>query len=72
MTETMTAKTAAEFLGLSEWSVYDLVRRRIVPHVRVGRRVLFRKQTLLEWLSEQEEASVGEQEPVPGKIRRLK
>jgi excisionase family DNA binding protein len=72
MTETMKAGQAAEFLGLSEWSVYDLVRRRIIPHVRVSRRVLFRRETLLRWMAEQEAASVGEQAPEPGGIRRLK
>ena len=73
MTETMTAGQAAELLGVSEWTVYDLARRRELPHIRVGKRVLFRRQTLLDWLTAREEASVAaEQELTPGGIRRLK
>ena len=72
MTETMTAPEAAELLGLSAWTVYDLVRRREVPHIRIGRRILFRQASLLAWMTEREAASMGEPEPVPGGIRRLK
>jgi len=73
MRETIEAKEAAEVLGLSTWSVYDLARRRVIPHIRVGRRVLFRRSSILAWLEQQEQASVRvEPEPAQGKIRRLK
>ncbi|SHF31404.1 DNA binding domain-containing protein, excisionase family, partial [Desulfofundulus australicus DSM 11792] len=58
MRETMTAKEAAEILGVSEWTVYDLARRQMVPHVKIGRRVLFRRTSILAWLEAQEQASV--------------
>lgn len=71
--ETITAKEAAGILGLSEWAVYDLARRRLLPHVRVGRRVLFRYASLLAWLEAQEQVSVTvEPERERGKIRHLK
>lgn len=72
MRETIEAKEAAELLGLSEWSVYNLARRRVLPHIKVGRRILFRRASLLDWLDEREQASV-QQEPVQtGKVRQLR
>jgi len=70
--ETITANEAAQLIGISEWSVYDLARRHIIPHVKIGtRRVLFRRTSLLAWLEAQEQASITiEPEPV-GKIRRV-
>lgn len=69
--ETIEAAEAAAIVGLSEWSIYNLARKRMIPHVRVGRRVLFRRTSLLAWLDERERASVaGEQEPI-SKIRRV-
>ncbi|MGI9861785.1 helix-turn-helix domain-containing protein [Moorella naiadis] len=72
--ETITAGEAAKILGMSEWSVYDLARRRLIPHVRPAgmRRVFFRRSTLLAWLEAQEAASVQQKEPALEKIRRLK
>lgn len=69
--ETIEAKEAAAILGVSEWTVYDLARRRIIPHVRVGRRVLFRKSGILTWLEQQEAASIMTKQIQEGKIRRL-
>lgn len=72
MRETIEAREAAEILGLSAWTVYDLARRKAIPHVRIGRRVLFRRTSLILWLNQAEAASLR-QEPEPaGKIRRLK
>lgn len=68
--ETIEAGEAADLLGLSVWTLYDLARRRSIPHIRVGRRVLFRRASLLAWLDQQEAASTTPPEP-PGGIRRL-
>ncbi|WP_338826412.1 hypothetical protein MTBGP_13340 [Moorella thermoacetica] len=69
--ETITAEEVAEIIGVSEWTVYDLARRRVIPHIRVGRRVLFRRSTILTWLEQQEAASL-KPEPVQfGNIRKL-
>ncbi|TYO97045.1 helix-turn-helix domain-containing protein [Desulfallas thermosapovorans] len=71
--ETIHAKEAAEMLGVSEWTIYDWARRKIIPHIKVGKRVLFRRSSILQWLDEQEAASLVQPEPVDsGKIRRLK
>jgi excisionase family DNA binding protein len=71
MRETIEASEAAEILGVSTWTVYSLARRGVLPHIRIGRRTLFRRQSLLEWLAEQEAASMIQPDPGPG-VRRLK
>jgi len=71
MRETLEAREAAEILGLSTWTVYNLVRQHEIPHIKVGRRVLFRRASLLAWLDEQETASVRQEPERTGKIRRL-
>jgi excisionase family DNA binding protein len=47
----LTAEDAAELLRTTRTAVYAMVARRQMPGVtRVGRRVLFRTQDLLDWL----------------------
>lgn len=55
---TLTMKETAEYLGISYWLVNQLVRRKQIPCARVGGRVLFRVQTLNEYLKEKEENSI--------------
>lgn len=45
---------AAEALGLSTRTVRALVARGELPCIRVGRRVLFRRATLDQWLRDRE------------------
>ncbi|ACV64374.1 DNA binding domain protein, excisionase family [Desulfofarcimen acetoxidans DSM 771] len=71
--ETIEAAEVAVILGLSTWSVYDLVRKKAIPHIRIGkRRVLFRRSSILRFLTEQEVASTRVEEPEKCKIRQLK
>ena len=48
--ETITAGEVAQLLGVSEWTVYDLTRRKMIPHIKIGRRVLYRRSSILAWL----------------------
>ena len=41
---TLTAKEAAEYLGISYWLITQLVKRKQIPCSRVGKRILFRKE----------------------------
>jgi len=70
--ETIVAREAAEMLGVSEWTVYDWTRKKYIPHIKVGKRVLFRRSSILQWLDEQEQASVVAEPVERGKIRKLK
>ncbi len=52
--QTLTAKEAAEYLGISYWLLLELTKRREVPYIPAGARKLFRRQSLDQWLGEQE------------------
>ena len=45
---TVTVTEAAEILGVSRTSAYELVRAGTLPSVRLGRRILIRRTTLEE------------------------
>ncbi len=57
---TLTAKEAAEYLGISYWLITQLVRRKQIPCSRVGKRILFRKEVLDVYLSKKENDSIEE------------
>jgi excisionase family DNA binding protein len=48
--DVMTADEAAAFLGVDRNTVYDYAGRGIIPHQRLGKRILFRRGTLVSWL----------------------
>ncbi len=41
---------AAALLGVSKWLLLQETRRGHIPHKRIGRRLLYSRQRLLEWL----------------------
>ena len=49
----MTASEVAELLRVPRSTVYELARRRRIPFLKVGRRTLFARQTLLAWIAAQ-------------------
>lgn len=55
--ESMSVKTAAQYLGVSAWTVYDMVRKSEIPHMRVRSRVLFQKNSLDKWRNSKELAA---------------
>ena len=57
---TLTAKEAAEYLGISYWLITQLVRRKQIPCSIVGKRILFRKEALDIYLSKKENDSLLE------------
>ena len=73
MTSTMRAKEAASYCGFSYWKLMELRKAGKVPCIELDGLFLFRKETLDQWLTERETASVRRREskPEPGKIRRL-
>jgi excisionase family DNA binding protein len=42
---------AAQLLGVSEWLVLQQVQRGSLPHKRCGRRIVFSRDRLLDWLA---------------------
>ena len=44
-------KEAADFIGLSVPTVYGLVHRLDIPHMKRNKRLYFSKQALTEWIT---------------------
>ncbi len=55
---TMDAKEAAKYLGISYWLLLEKCKAKEIPHIRVGKRVLFRKETIDRWMTNQETLSL--------------
>ncbi len=70
MRATLAAKEGAEYIGCSYWTILEMAKAGKIPHIRVGKRVLFRRESLDEWLKEQEAASVVKTKG-SGKIRKI-
>lgn len=58
MKQTITVKEVADYIGVSKDVIYQLVREHQIPHLRIGRRILFRKEALNVWMDKQELISV--------------
>lgn len=55
-------REAARYLGISIYTLRDLQRRRMIPFIKLGSRlVLFRKQDLDKALDRYRVASIGEE-----------
>ncbi len=50
----LTAEAVAELLGIPKRQVYELAKRGDLPCVPMGRRVLFRRQSVEAWLTSRE------------------
>jgi excisionase family DNA binding protein len=48
--DVMTADDVAVFLGVDRTTVYDFAGRGVIPHQRLGKRLLFRRGALVSWL----------------------
>ncbi len=48
--DVMTADEVAAFLGVDRNTVYDYAGRGVIPHQRLGKRILFRRGALVQWL----------------------
>lgn len=48
--DVLTADEAAAFLGVDRNTVYDYAGRGVIPHQRLGKRLIFRRGALVVWL----------------------
>ncbi len=53
----------AEFLGVTRNTIFGLTRQRatrgsdpVIPHIKVGRSLRFRRESILAWLAAKEQA----------------
>jgi excisionase family DNA binding protein len=56
----LTPKEACCFLGCGYDFLMGQVRRGLVPHFRLGRRVMFTRERLTEWVQQQQDKSLRE------------
>lgn len=49
--EVLSAGEAARLLGVNRKTVYDAAGRGEIPHRRLGKRIIFSRAALLEWLA---------------------
>ena len=48
--DVMTADEVSVFLGVDRNTVYDFAGRGVIPHQRLGKRLLFRRGAVVSWL----------------------
>lgn len=53
----LSIREAARLLGVCERTIWTLTKERQLPHVRIGRRVLFSRKALHDWITQQEAAN---------------
>ncbi|MBP3256085.1 MAG: helix-turn-helix domain-containing protein [Clostridia bacterium] len=54
----LSAKEAAKYLGISYWLILELVRKKEIPHTKLSSKIIFRKESLDNYLLESEQKSV--------------
>lgn len=47
----LTAEEVAQILRVPRSTIYELARNRRIPFVKVGRRTLFERESLLDWIA---------------------
>ena len=56
------AKEAAKALGISERTLWELTGKGIVPHIRLGKVLLYPVDSLRAWLQEQSQQSIRQKD----------
>lgn len=51
---TLTVNEVAELLGVSIGTIYTMARLHEIPHKKIRGRVLFHKETIEKWLTNEE------------------
>ena len=59
---TMNAEQTAKYLGIDYRLLLRVAKKKQVPHVIIGRRIFFRKETLDLWMERQEENLIADQQ----------
>ena len=48
--EVLTSDEVATLLGVNRKTIYEAARRNEIPHRRLGRRLIFERGAVLDWL----------------------
>jgi len=49
--EVLNVEQVADLLGLGRNTIYDAAARGEIPHRRIGRRLIFSRSAVMEWLA---------------------
>lgn len=55
--EVLNVGQVAELLGVGRNTVYDAANRGEIPHRRIGRRLIFSRTAVMQWLNGKEPAN---------------
>ncbi|GAB3797503.1 helix-turn-helix domain-containing protein [Virgibacillus kimchii] len=55
---TLTVEETAEYIGVSVDMIYKMTREKAIPHFRAGRRILFKKYAIDQWIEKQMQESM--------------
>ncbi|MDY0404216.1 helix-turn-helix domain-containing protein [Virgibacillus sp. 179-BFC.A HS] len=56
--QTLTVKEVADLFGVHTDTIYTMVKQKQLPHLKIGNRILFSKQSIELWIEDQEFASL--------------
>ena len=59
MTNLLSVREAADFLGLKPVTIYKYINSRSIPFIKIGRRVLFEPEDLESWLKDKKIPVIG-------------
>lgn len=54
----MRPEEASVYIGSSEFTIRDMARRGLIPSYRIGNKIMFSKNTLDNWIEDQERQSM--------------
>ncbi|MBU9711111.1 helix-turn-helix domain-containing protein [Evansella tamaricis] len=52
--KTMTVQEIADYLGVSRDTIYKMVQKKEIPHIRIRTRILFYQETIDSWMIKQQ------------------
>lgn len=58
--ELMDVNQLVKYLGVSEWGIREMVKAKRVPHIRVQKRIFFRRREIDQWISMGMASGIGD------------
>ena len=58
--EIMNLKQASDFMGLAPQTLYGYTSKRTIPHYKKGKKIYFKREELMEWLTQSKRKTTNE------------
>lgn len=55
--QTLTVKEVANYLGVHEDTIYQMVKHQEIPHLKLRNRILFTQEAIDSWIKDQEKTN---------------